>query len=191
MVLAAALRDGLVEALGLGCASLRAYELLHVGDVQPGVPDVQRGHRREPADRLPVLTDERADDLVAPLGLEVVLAAGDRHARRQALDVPFPRSGKGLVEVDEVEDQLALSRREGAEVRQMRIPAELDTDPRLRRPGQVPGHHVRRAAKEGERRLRHAGVADRHEVGIAHGRLLLEQRNGIRPVGALLPCGVG
>src|SRR5207302_8499133 len=59
------------------------------------------------------------------LALERTVATGDADARREALDIPFPRTGQRLVEVVDVEDQLPLRRREGAEIRQVRVAAEL------------------------------------------------------------------
>ena len=54
--------------------------------------------------------------------------AGDLDARGQALDVPLERAGKRLVEVVEVEDEVALGRREAAEVREMGVTAELHVE---------------------------------------------------------------
>ena len=50
---------------------------------------------------------------------------------------------------------------------------------------EVAGHHRRRAAQEGEGRGQHAGVAHRHQLLNARDVLLLKDRNGIGPVGAL------
>ena len=52
--------------------------------------------------------------------------AGDLQARRQALDVPLPRPGQGLVEVVDVEHQAALRGGEHPEVGQVGIAAGLD-----------------------------------------------------------------
>ena len=99
------------------------------------------------------------------LGAEAVVARGDQHARRQPLDVPLPRPGQRLVEVVDVEHQPPLGRGEHAEVRQVRVPAALDGQPRSRRRREVAGHDQRRAAIERERRDEHAAVADRHQLG--------------------------
>ncbi len=89
------------------------------------------------------------DDLRPPLGIKGVLATRDGNARRQSLHVLFPRSGKGFVEVVEVEEQLPLGRSESAEVGQVRITAQLNTNTALRRTDQVGGHDVRGTTKEG------------------------------------------
>jgi hypothetical protein len=56
-VLSRALRDRLVDPLDLALAAQRAQLLLQVADVGPRVPDIERLHRGELADRLSVLTD--------------------------------------------------------------------------------------------------------------------------------------
>ena len=63
---------------------------------------------------------------------EPVAAAGDLDAGRQPLDVPLPRAGQGLVEVVDVEHQSALGRAEDAEVRQVRVAAQLHAQARSR-----------------------------------------------------------
>jgi hypothetical protein len=138
---------------------------------------------------LSVLTDEFANHRGPPLGLEAVLAARDGDARCQTLHVPFPRSGKGLVEVVEVEQQLPLRRGERAEVGQMRIAAKLDPNAALWRTGEVRGHDVRRPAIEGNRRSGHAAAADRYELWHPLRGLLLEQGDGILPIGSWRPGG--
>ncbi len=80
---------------------------------------------------------------------------------------------------------LPLGRAEEAEVRQVRVAAELHVDPGARRRRQVGRHDQRRAAVERERRDEHPSVADRDELGHAALGLLLEQarsgRAGRRP----------
>ena len=51
--------------------------------------------------------------------------AGDLEAGGEPLDVPLPRTRQGLVEVVDVEDELAVRGREGAEVREVGVTAEL------------------------------------------------------------------
>ena len=60
---------------------------------------------------------------------DTVVAAGDHEAGRQALDVPFPGRRQSLVEIVEVEDQVALGRGKQAEVGQVAIAAGLHLDP--------------------------------------------------------------
>ena len=125
--------------------------------------------------------ERTAASTVAPCRrLQAQLAAGDRDARREPLDVPLPGTAGGLVEVVDVEDQLAVRCREAAEVRQVRVPAQLDRQARVRRLGEVGRHQRGRAAEERERRREHPPVPDRHELGHPI-RGLLEQHLLRRP----------
>ena len=126
----------------------------------------------------------------ALLLVEAAVAAGDGEARDEPLDVPLERAGKRLVEVVEAEDDLAVGGGEAAEVRQVRVAAELGVQPGARAGREVGGHQVRGAAVEGERRDEHAAVADRHELGHAGLRLLLEQLDRVGAVQGRLPVAV-
>ena len=88
------------------------------------------------------------------------------------------------------EDEPPVGRREGAEVGQVRVAAELGVQPGTRAAGQIGRHQVRSAAVEGERRDEHPAVADRHQLGHARLRLLLEQLDRVGPVRRRLPLGV-
>ena len=92
-----------------------------------------------------------------------------------------------LVEVVDVEEQVAFRRGEQAEVDEVGIAAELDLDARARADREVGGHRQRRAAIERERRDRHPAIADRDELRDPGRRLLLEEGDGIRPVGGRRP----
>ena len=86
--------------------------------------------------------------------------------------------GKRLVEVVHVEEQAALGGGEHAEVRQVRVTADLADESRPRGRGEVAGHDQRSAAVEGERRDEHASVAQRDELRDPARRLLLEEGDG-------------
>ena len=86
---------------------------------------------------------------------EAVLAAGHPHAGRQPVQVPLPGPGVGLVEVVEVEDQVALGRGVEAEVAQVGVAADDRLDPGPGQVGEVLGHQRGRAAQERVRRGRH------------------------------------
>ena len=60
---------------------------------------------------------------------EASIAPGNGQTGSKPLDVPLPGSGKGLVEVVEVEDQIPLRRSEDTEVAQVGIAAGLDVSP--------------------------------------------------------------
>ena len=83
-----------------------------------------------------------------------VLPTGDPHAGDEPAQVPLPRPGMGLVEVVEVEDEVALGRGVEAEVAQVRVAADDRQDAGGRQPGEVLGHDRRGAAQEGERARR-------------------------------------
>ena len=62
---------------------------------------------------------------------EPVVTAGDLEARGQPLHVPLPRSGRGLVEVVHVEEEVALGRSEEPKFDEVGVAAELDLQPEL------------------------------------------------------------
>ena len=126
--------------------------------------------------------------IAGPLLLvEAAVAAGDGEARDEPLQVPLERAGQRLVEVVEAEDQAPVGRREGAEVGQVRVAAELRVQPRAGAAGEVGRHQVGGAAIEGERRDEHAAVADRDELRHARRRLLHEQLDRIGAMQAAAP----
>ncbi len=115
------------------------------------------------------------------------MAAGHGEARRQALHVPFERAGERLVEVVHVEDEPALRSAEQAEVRQVRVTAQLHGDAGVRRGGEVGGHQQSRPPVERERRGRHPLVPQRNDVEIPRGGLPLEQRDRVGAVRSRTP----
>ena len=140
--------------------------------------------------RGPIFARRPEDDLGALLVRESVVPTRDGEARGEPLDVPFPRSGIRLVEIVDVEQELALGRAEQAEVRDVGVAARLDDEARSGRRGQVRGHQVGGAAVERERRREHPPVPDRDELLDATLRLLLEEPYRIRATGGRVPTGV-
>ena len=161
---------------------LDTHPLEQLIDLDVRVPRVQRAHLRRQSHRPAVGLDGIEHDAPAIGGGEAELTARDLEARGEPLDVPLPRSGERLVEVVDVEQHLALGRREHAEVRQVRVAAELDHDVGPRGVRQVGGHEQRGATEERERRHEHAAVADRDEFGDPARGLLLQQRDGVGSV---------
>jgi hypothetical protein len=53
------------------------------------------------------------------------MATRDDDAGSEPLQIPFPRSGKGLVEVVDVENDVALRRREPSEIQQVGVASGL------------------------------------------------------------------
>ena len=72
----------------------------------------------------------------------------------------------------------------------MRVTAELDVQPGDRRVLEILGHDLRGAAVERERGDHHPPVTNRHEVRLATGVLLLEQRDRIGAPGRRHPSAV-
>ena len=162
----------------------------HVVEVHPRVPDVEVPHRGEAPHRLAVPADRGEDGRPALPGREAAIAPADLDARGEPLDVPLPRPLVRLVEVVEVEDEPAVGGGEDAEVRQVRVAAELGGDAGRRATGEIGGHDRRGAAEERERRGEHPAVADRDELGHPRRGLLLQDRDRVGPVGGGLPLGV-
>ena len=146
--------------------------------VHPGVPDVHRPHPGELSHRLAVGGDRGGRRVERVRRGEAVVARGDREARGHPFHVVLERPGKRLVEVVQVEQEAPFGRAEDAEVRQVRVAAQLDGETRGRGVLQVRGHDLRRAPVEGERRDHHPAVAHRHEVGLAG---LCSARRAARP----------
>ena len=149
------------------------------------------GHSGEPGHRLSVFAEKVQQHALAFLDGVAVVAPGDGEAGGQALDVPLPWPGKGLVEVVDAEDQPPFRRREHTEVQEVGIAADLHGDPGPRRAGEVVGHQQRRTSIERERRHQHPAVADRHQLW--HPRDALGSRarlDGIVSIGAWHEAGV-
>ena len=176
--------------LALGLGQVVGEVGLDAGHVGLGVPDGEVAQRREVAHRAAVGRDGGPHDGGAFLAGEPVLPAGDDQARRQPFDVPLPRAGQRLVEVVDVEHQVAFGRGEQPEVEHVRVPAQLRPDPGLRGRGQVAGHDGRRAAVEPERRLRHPAVPDGDQLLHPLRRLGPDDVDRVRPLGRGLVVGV-
>ena len=116
------------------------------GGIHPRVVDVDRRHGRIAGHPLAIGAHRAVDHVPGIVADHPDLAAGDDEARRQALEVELERPGEGLVEVVDVEEQVAFRRCEQPEVRQVRIAAELDGDvrPRSGRRGPMPSAVPRR-----------------------------------------------
>lgn len=159
-------------------------------DVGAGVPDVEDGHPAELGHGVAVGADA-GDGGVAGTGIaEAVAAAGEDEAGGEALDIPLPRGGEGLVEVVNVEDLATLGGGEGTEVKKVAVAASLGAQAGRGGGGQVGGHVEGGAAVESEGGLGHAAVADGDEPGNAPLVGLREQGDGVGAVGGWAPVGV-
>ena len=151
------------------------------------VPDVDLGHGGVAAHPSPVGVDGRRDRSVRLGGLDRVLPGRHHQAGRQARHVPLERAGKCLVEVTQVEVELALGRRPQPVVQDVGIAAELDLDPAVRPRRQVRRHDRGGAPVVVPRGQRHALVPERDQVGEADGVLGRDGLEGVVPPRPLVP----
>ncbi len=178
----AGLRHGIGQSLPAALAELTRGEGLQTGRVDFRVPDIEVAHAGEPAHRPAVRTHGRCHDLCAFGVVEAVRPGGDDETGRQSFDVPFPGTGQRFVEVVDVKHQLPLRRGQQPEVQQVRVPAQLGRDPRVRAAGQVGRHDRGGSPVEPERGLRHPAVADRDQLGHPSRGLCLKDRQWVRSV---------
>lgn len=119
-----------------------------------------------------------------------MVAPGDLKAGGQALDVPFPRPARGLIEVVYIEEQMTLGRPENTKVGQVRVATQPDLQARLRRGSQIGSHRERGPAEVAERRDQHPPIADRPKLRDARARLPLQKIDRAASVRTRLPRGV-
>ena len=93
------------------------------------IPDVKRAHRGESCHCLLVTDNGARRQIANPLVSEVVVTPGEHETRGETFQIPLPGTGKGLIEVIDVEDLIALRRRERAKVRQVGIATDLGRKP--------------------------------------------------------------
>ncbi len=150
VVAAHGLGDGLVEPLSRLGVEVVGEQPAQLGEGDPGVPDREVPLGGETVHRLLVAASSRHGDLAALSHRQPVGPPGHDEARREALDVPLPRPRAGLVEVVDVEEQVAFRGGEHAEVRQVGVAAQLRVEAGVGVGGEVGGHHRRASAEEGE-----------------------------------------
>ena len=104
------------------------------------VPDSQVPHLRILAHALAVAPDRRAGRFLAQDLVPTHEADGHDGAGGQAFEVPLPGSRQGLVEIVDPEHEVALGRREDAEIGHVHVAAGLDRQARHRAcaPGRPP-----------------------------------------------------
>ena len=158
--------------------------------VDSRVPDIQCPRVAIPRDPLAIRTHASQRGIALVGGGESVRPRSEREARREPLDIPFPRARQRLVEIVDVEDLPPFRGGEAAEVHEVAIAAGLHADARVRRAGKVGGHVERRAPIERERRHRHAPAADRDQLGDPPLARRDHQVDRIRSVTRCLPLAV-
>ena len=184
------LRHVVLEALALLALPLRCPARGDLVDVEPGVPEVHRAHAGEARHRVAVRAGDREVDRVALLVVESAVAPRDGEACDEPLHVPLERPRKRLVEVVDAEDHPPVRCGEDAEVRQVRVAAQLHVQLCARLVREVRSHDGGGASVEGERRHQHAAVADGHQLLQARLRLVLQQLDGIPPARRGRPVAV-
>ena len=171
--------------------NLLFHHLEEVARLQMVVPDLEGSRSSSLTHALPVFPSPRHDDVPAIGAGEAAAPSHDLKTGGQALQVPLPRTRERLVEVVDVEDELAFGRAEQAKVQQMRITAELHGDVRSGSCRQVGGHDQCRPSIEGEGRDQHPSIADRNQLGHSGGALFIQERDGVRPICVQLGSGRG
>ena len=188
VVLALRLRHREIEADA--CLAGRACLLDPLEDVldrDRGVPDLEGAHRGVRADPAAILATDRPGDVAAGVLGIAVLARRDDDARREPLEVPFPRTAIRLVEVVEVEHETPFRAGIDPEIGEMRVTAQLRHRADRRRRGKVRGHDRCRAPEQREGRGQHASHPDRNErrqPTLVRGR---QRRDRIGPICARCP----
>ena len=161
--------------------------LEHLGHIEVGPPHIEGSLRGEERQGLPVALGRQTHGLAAPFVTEAARAPANGDAGHQAFHIPFPMAAGGFVEIVQIEHEVRFRGAVPAEVRDMGIAARLHQKPRGGQGGQIGGHGKGRAAKEGERRGRHAAVPLRHQEGQAIGILLEDEVDRLAAAWTYLP----
>ena len=108
------------------------------------------------------------------------METGDKR-RRQPEDVPFERARVGLVEVVDVEDEVALGGGVDAEVGEVGVAAELHQERRARPRAERGCHQRGGAPQRGQWAGSHAGMAQRQQLRDPVVPLAAEHRHDVWP----------
>ncbi len=157
-----------------------------VGDeflVRDGVPGVERGKPCQQTHRAPVRAHRVVGALPAGVLVRPCLPAREHQRGGEPLEVPLPRAEHGLVEVVEVDDQIAARVSVQTEVGRVRVAAELRAHACDRRTRQVMCHQAGRTAQKGEGRCRHAPHPYGRQAGHPALVRLLDRLHRVRPSG--------
>lgn len=149
-----------------------------VGDellVRDRVPRVQHRQLGEQPHGAPVGTHRTVRRRAAGVLVGAGLPAREDQGGGEPLEVPLPGAVHRLVEVVQVDDQVAAGVAVQAEVRRVGVAADLGADPGHRGAGEVVRHEARRAAQEGERCGRHPPHPQRGQLGDAAPARLLDR----------------
>ncbi len=144
-------------------------------DVGPVVPDVELGHPGVAPHPAPVRHDRRLDGGAGPSPPHPAGPGRHHQAGGQPVHVPLEGAGQGLVEVAQVEGEVAFGRGPQAEVEDVGVAAQLHLDAAVGTRAEVGGHHRGRSPVVVPGRQGHPPVAQGEEAGVAD-VLLVEDR---------------
>ncbi len=159
-------------------------ELVEARALVPDVEERQRGVEPHP---VAIGVDRRRDRSICLRGFHVVLPRRHHQAGRQAGHVPLEGTGQGLVEVAQIEVEVALRCGPEPEVQDVGVTAELDLDTAVRPGGEVCRHHRGGAAVKVPGRKGHALMPEPRELGEPDVILGQECVHGIVPAGPFVP----
>ena len=174
--------------LDLHLAAVGRFEVVdELVEARALVPDVEERQGGVVPHPVAVGVDRRRHRGVCLGGLHPVLPGGHHQAGGEAGDVPLEGPGQRLVEVTQVEVEVALGRGPEPEVQDVGVTAELDFNAAVGAGGEVGRHDGGRAAVEVPRRDGHALVPERGELGQPDVVLGQERVDGIVAAGLLVP----
>jgi hypothetical protein len=127
----------------------------------------------------PVRTHDSSAERLAPFSILSNKLPGNDGARRQALQVPFPRPRHRLVEVVDPKHQASFCRSKYAEVRNMHISAGLNIKTADGRCAEILRHDSGSASEKCERGREHSSIADGDEFLEAALGLAFQERHRI------------
>ncbi len=178
----------LLLELHLHLAAVGRFEVVdELVEARAFVPDVEKGQGGVVPHPVAIGVDRRRDRGIRLRGLHPVLPRRHHQAGGQAGHVPLEGPGQGLVEVAQVEVEVALGRGPQAEVQDVGVTAELDLDAAVRPGGEVGRHDGGGAAVEVPRRKGHALMPEPGELGEPDVVLRQERVHGIVPAGPFVP----
>ena len=189
-VLGPRLSEILLHHLATLRARLAAELTQQILDVHPRVPQIERLHRPQRADRIAIRPRHCHVHPTPPVGAKPEVASGHSEARHEALQIPLKRPRQRLVEIVDVEHQPPVGRGERAKVRQVGVTAQLHAQPTVGRAREIRRHQVRGTPIKGKRRDQHPAVANRHELRHTRRGLFLQQLNRIAPIRRRRPLAV-
>ena len=159
--------------------------------VDVGVPNLEGMHFGKAVKVLAVRAGHGEDGVFTLRVAESGLAKTENDAGGEALEVPFPRSGKSLIKIVDVEEQATFRTGEAAKIGGVAIATGLDANARGGSVREIPGHDGRGAAIKGKRRLLHAAVTNGEKLGKAAPIGVAKNADGVGAIGGGSPLRVG